>query len=164
MTSRQQKCGVLFLLALLVTGKIFHHHFLAHSKCSISKITRATFSLSAESFSTRIIGGQEVPQFSIKYQVSLQSSRGHYCGATLVAPQWVVSAAHCWIPWVLQPRQIFKVKTNNLVKVWILWWGCFRTFCVILENQRTGGLLSSFKTHFPCLMWRLLSSRVNIKH
>lgn len=47
---------------------------------------------------TRIIGGQEVPRFSIKYQASLQSSRGHYCGATLVHPQWLVSAAHCWIP------------------------------------------------------------------
>uniref|UniRef100_A0A3Q3XH31 trypsin n=1 Tax=Mola mola TaxID=94237 RepID=A0A3Q3XH31_MOLML len=43
------------------------------------------------------IGGQEVPRFSIKYQASLHSTRGHYCGATLVHPQWLVSAAHCWI-------------------------------------------------------------------
>lgn len=30
--SRQQKCGVLFLLALLATGKILHHSFVVHIK------------------------------------------------------------------------------------------------------------------------------------
>lgn len=39
-------------------------------------------SLSAETFAARIIGGQEVPRFSIKHQASLQTSRGHDCGGT----------------------------------------------------------------------------------
>lgn len=46
----------------------------------------------------RIIGGQEVEPYSIKYQASIQYNRNHYCGGTLIAAQWVVSAAHCWRP------------------------------------------------------------------
>ncbi|KAL2091110.1 hypothetical protein ACEWY4_013373 [Coilia grayii] len=46
----------------------------------------------------RIIGGEEVTPYSIKYQVSIQYSNQHYCGGTLIHPQWVVSAAHCWRP------------------------------------------------------------------
>ncbi|XP_066527308.1 trypsin-3 [Hoplias malabaricus] len=46
----------------------------------------------------RIIGGQEVEPYSIKYQASIQYNNNHYCGGTLISPQWVVSAAHCWKP------------------------------------------------------------------
>ncbi|KAG8429710.1 hypothetical protein GDO86_019410 [Hymenochirus boettgeri] len=43
----------------------------------------------------KIVGGFTCTKNSVPYQVSLNAGY-HFCGGSLVHPQWVVSAAHCY--------------------------------------------------------------------
>jgi len=43
----------------------------------------------------RIIGGDEAREGRYSYSVSLQDEGGHFCGGSLIAPDVVLSAAHC---------------------------------------------------------------------
>lgn len=43
-----------------------------------------------------IVGGTATQITSVPWQVSLQSADGsHFCGGTIVAPTWIVTASHC---------------------------------------------------------------------
>jgi len=44
---------------------------------------------------TRIIGGDDAAKTDFGYTVSLEDDIGHFCGATLIARDIVISAAHC---------------------------------------------------------------------
>ncbi|XP_061097463.1 plasminogen-like [Conger conger] len=45
---------------------------------------------------SRIVGGCESKPHSWPWQISLRTnSHQHFCGGTLIKPQWVVTAAHC---------------------------------------------------------------------
>lgn len=44
---------------------------------------------------TRIIGGSEANSGRFPYAISIQDGIGHFCGGSLIAPDMVLTAAHC---------------------------------------------------------------------
>lgn len=57
--------------------------------CGVPAITPATGN-------TKIVGGKVAIPNSIPWQVSLRFLDSHMCGGTLISPEWIVTASHCF--------------------------------------------------------------------
>uniref|UniRef100_A0A8C9AI48 Elastase, neutrophil expressed n=1 Tax=Prolemur simus TaxID=1328070 RepID=A0A8C9AI48_PROSS len=70
------------------------------SRCRPSSLAMVTSVLLAlllggPALASEIVGGRPARPHSRPFMVSLQRRGGHFCGATLIAPNFVMSAAHC---------------------------------------------------------------------
>ncbi|WP_343216895.1 serine protease [Kistimonas asteriae] len=80
---------------------------LVFSKFSIASFPKDTSYL-------RIIGGRDVAHGKQPWQVSFQDGREHFCGGSLIAPQWILTAAHCLDNYTQESLGEIDIRVNTV--------------------------------------------------
>lgn len=68
---------------------------LAQGRVSLRHSLPARHLSSGPALASEIVGGQPARPHAWPFMVSLQRRGGHFCGATLISRNFVLSAAHC---------------------------------------------------------------------
>ncbi len=55
----------------------------------------SSFAVADIKFGQKIVGGVQAEKGELPFQVSLQNSGSHFCGGSLIKPNWVLTAGHC---------------------------------------------------------------------
>jgi len=82
---------------------------------NINSITYAHDSQKSNNY--RIINGLPAKTESHAWQVSIQDLGSHFCGGSIIAPQWILTARHCVIDYLDKnsfPRMNLVLGTHNL--------------------------------------------------
>jgi trypsin len=66
-----------------------------HTRSHASLFASTTQEIHDSPADTRIIGGSEAKSGRFPYAISIQDGIGHFCGGSLIAPDMVLTAAHC---------------------------------------------------------------------
>ncbi|MBN3315470.1 TMPS4 protease, partial [Atractosteus spatula] len=141
-----------FLIQDLVTDR---------TVCSSGMVVSLTCSDCGErSSEDRIVGGSDATIQEWPWQVSLQFNEQHTCGGSLIAPRWVVTAAHCFPRALYYWRSFSLCRAEHVLSHWSVHPGLTSlgfTGGVSVDKVIINGQYNSYISDYDIAMMRLSS-------